>query len=100
MIFPKIGTFDKTMKKTIGNLRKMVFELDTFLLLEEKGLARVIQMDGVGCEKFAERVYYYVGSIVNDQTEGRVKLKRVNHMLLVKELAYRSGIYSIILQRD
>ena len=31
MIFPKIGIFDKTMKKTIGNLRKMVFELDTFL---------------------------------------------------------------------
>lgn len=52
-------------------------ELDTFLLLEEKGLARVIRMDGVGCERFAERVYCYVGSIVNDQTEGRVKLKRV-----------------------
>ena len=39
--------------------------------------AQVLTMDGVGCEKFAERVYYYVGSIVNDQTEGRVKLKRV-----------------------
>jgi len=31
MIFPKIGIFDKTIKKIIGNLRKIVFEFDTFL---------------------------------------------------------------------
>jgi hypothetical protein len=31
MIFPKIGIFDNTIKKIIGNLRKIVFEFDTFL---------------------------------------------------------------------
>ena len=31
MIFLKIGIFDKTIKKIIGNLRKIVFEFDTFL---------------------------------------------------------------------
>ena len=38
MMFPKIGTFDKTMKKTIGNLRKIVFEFDTFLYSFKKSL--------------------------------------------------------------
>tara|TARA_B100000497_G_scaffold79216_1_gene88440 strand:+ start:250 stop:435 length:186 start_codon:yes stop_codon:yes gene_type:complete len=31
MIFPKIGIFEKIMKKIIGSFRKIVFEFDTFL---------------------------------------------------------------------
>lgn len=52
-------------------------ELNTFLLLEERGLAKVVVMNGVGCEKFAEHVYDYVASIVDEQTHGRVKLTKV-----------------------
>ena len=28
--------------------------------LESKGLAKVVEMNGVGCEKFAEHVFNYV----------------------------------------
>ena len=51
--------------------------LNDFIALEEKGLAKVIQMDGVGCEKFAEHVYNYVAPIIDEDTGGRVRLASV-----------------------
>lgn len=51
--------------------------LNDFLALEEKGLAKVIQMDGVGCEKFAEHVYNYVAPLIDEAEGGRVRLSSV-----------------------
>lgn len=53
-------------------------ETDSFISLQEKGLARVLWFrDGVGCERFAEFVYTHVARIVPIQTGGRVRLKSV-----------------------
>ena len=46
-------------------------EMKTFLELEEKGLARVVVMNGVGCEKFAEHAFYFADKLVKDMTNGR-----------------------------
>ena len=51
--------------------------LSDFVALEEKGLAKVVQMDGVGCEKFAEHVYNYISPIIDEDTGGRVRLSSV-----------------------
>ena len=45
--------------------------------LGDKGLAKVVEMEGVGCEKFAEHVYNFVAPQVKEQTNSRVKLKSV-----------------------
>tara|TARA_B100000029_G_scaffold503045_1_gene579332 strand:+ start:3648 stop:4169 length:522 start_codon:yes stop_codon:yes gene_type:complete len=51
--------------------------VEDFMDLDKKGLAKVILMDGVGCEKFAEHVYNYVGPLVEEDTGGRVRLSLV-----------------------
>ena len=51
--------------------------LNDFLALEEKGLAKVIQMDGVGCEKFAEYTFNSVDGHISSETKNRVKLVSV-----------------------
>lgn len=48
-----------------------------FKLLETNGLAKVILMDGVGCEKFAEHVFSHVSPLVEEGTGGRVRLSSV-----------------------
>jgi 6-pyruvoyltetrahydropterin/6-carboxytetrahydropterin synthase len=48
-----------------------------FKLLEANGLAKVILMDGVGCEKFAEHVFSHVSPLVEEGTGGRVRLSSV-----------------------
>ena len=52
-------------------------ELLNLTELGTKGLAKVVEMNGVGCEKFAEHVYNFVAPQVKEQTGGRVKLKSV-----------------------
>ena len=52
-------------------------ELLNLTELGEKGLANVVEMNGVGCEKFAYHVYNHVAPEVRKQTGGRVKLKSV-----------------------
>ena len=52
-------------------------ELLNLTELGDKGLAKVVEMNGVGCEKFAEHVYNFVAPQVKEQTGGRVKLKSV-----------------------
>jgi len=52
-------------------------ELLNLTELGQKGLANVVEMDGVGCEKFAYHVYNHVAPQVRKQTGGRVKLKSV-----------------------
>ena len=58
--------------------------------MKNKGLANVVVMDGVGCEKFAEHVYKFVAPEVEKQTDQRVRLKSVE----VFEHGANSAIYS------
>lgn len=46
-------------------------EMKTFLQLEEQGLARVVVMNGVGCEKFAEHAFYFADKLVKQMTNNR-----------------------------
>ena len=57
--------------------------------LESKGLAKVVEMNGVGCEKFAEHVFNYVAPQVSNETAKRVKLASVE----VFEHGSNSAVY-------
>lgn len=63
---------------------------DDLYNLKTVGLANVVVMDGVGCEKFAEHVYKFVAPEVAKQTKKRVRLKSVE----VFEHGANSAIYS------
>lgn len=65
-------------------------KFDDLYALKEKGLANVVIMEGVGCEKFAEHVYKFVAPEVEKQTDKRVRLKSVE----VFEHGANSAIYS------
>ena len=39
--------------------------------LQDKGLAKVVVLPGVGCEKFAEEAFWYADSVVKNMTNGR-----------------------------
>lgn len=65
-------------------------KFDDLFALKEKGIANVVIMDGVGCEKFAEHVYKYVAPEVAKQTKDRVRLQSVE----VFEHGANSAIYS------
>jgi len=41
------------------------------LELEAKGLAKVVVMPGVGCEKFAEHAFHKADALVKEMTDGR-----------------------------
>ena len=58
-------------------------ELLNLTELGEKGLANVVEMNGVGCEKFAYHVYNHVAPEVRKQTGGRVKLKSLKCLNMV-----------------
>lgn len=49
-----------------------VDEIRDFII--NSGIARGLFVHGVGCEKFAQHVFEYVFPIVDEQTNGRVKL--------------------------
>ena len=46
-------------------------EMETFKMLEEKGLAELTVVDGVGVEKFAEHAAKYADELVRTLTEDR-----------------------------
>ena len=52
-------------------------ELDSFKQLSEKGLIQLRILDHVGCEKFAKYVYDYINSKIFTETEGRVRVVKV-----------------------
>jgi 6-pyruvoyltetrahydropterin/6-carboxytetrahydropterin synthase len=52
-------------------------KLDDFKQLETVGIAKIVTMDGVGCEKFAEHVYSHVAPKVLSESEQRVRLVSV-----------------------
>lgn len=51
--------------------------LNEFYELEKKGAAKIVVMDGVGIEKFAERVYYVSNDFVKSLSIGRVWVEQV-----------------------
>ena len=52
-------------------------ELNSFKNLEEKGLIQLRILNHVGCEKFAEYVFNYINTKVFEETEGRVRVLKV-----------------------
>lgn len=53
---------------------------DSFLKMEEAGVAQVRVVPAVGAERFAEYVYTKVNEFVQKETEGRVRVVRVEFM--------------------
>ena len=51
--------------------------LDDFKQLEKLGIAKIVEMDGVGCEKFAEHVFRFVAQKVAIESMYRVRLVSV-----------------------
>ena len=65
-------TFDHTLAVDKNDPEmKVIMELDKF------DLARIVILDGVGCEKFAEHVFNYVSGIIKSDTKDRVRLSSV-----------------------
>jgi len=46
-------------------------QLDKILDLQELGLAEVVVMNGVGCEKFAEQAFHFANDLVKEISGGR-----------------------------
>ena len=46
-------------------------EIDRIMRLQDEGLAEVVVMNGVGCEKFAEHAFHFANDLVRKQTGGR-----------------------------
>ena len=53
---------------------------DSFLKMNEAGVAQVRVVPAVGAERFAEYVYTKVNEFVQKETDGRVKVVRVEFM--------------------
>ena len=51
--------------------------LDDFKQLEKLGIAKIVEMDGVGCEKFAEYVFEYLNEKIEVETGGRARVHKV-----------------------
>ena len=66
--------------------------LQEFLGLEQKGLADVVVMNGVGCEKFAEQAYHFANDLVQKQTNGRCYATQCE----VREHGANSAIYKAV----
>jgi len=53
---------------------------ESFLKMNEAGAAQVRVVPAVGAERFAEFVYHKVNKFVREETEGRVRVVRVEFM--------------------
>ena len=76
----------KCMSKILGVPKK-----NDLLLLETQGLASIVQLEGVGVEKFAEHAWRKANEIVNQMTNGRCKCVRVE----CAEHGANSAIYEV-----
>tara|TARA_R100000773_G_C4201479_1_gene103872 strand:- start:116 stop:598 length:483 start_codon:yes stop_codon:yes gene_type:complete len=52
-------------------------ELSRFEEMDEQGLIQLRLLDDVGCEKFAYFVYQYLNKKIQEETNGRVKVHKV-----------------------
>ncbi len=57
--------------------------------LEGKGLAEIVLMDGVGCEKFAEHAFNFASNMISEKYGDRCWVESVE----VREHGANSGIY-------
>ena len=57
--------------------------------LEPKGLAEIVLMDGVGCEKFAEHAFNFASNMISEKYGDRCWVESVE----VREHGANSGIY-------
>ena len=46
-------------------------EIDRIMKLQDEGLAEVVVMNGVGCEKFAEHAFHFANDLVRKESGGR-----------------------------
>ncbi len=46
-------------------------QADHLKMLQDSGLAQIVFMDGVGCEKFAEHAFDHANSLIDKKTDGR-----------------------------
>jgi len=51
--------------------------IDSFLKMDEHGVAQVRVIPSVGCEKFAEYIYSKLNPWVKEETDGRVRITKV-----------------------
>lgn len=65
--------------------------IESFKLMGQAGAAQVRILPAVGAEKFAEYVYNKLQEFVNEETEGRVKIARVEFMENGKNSAIYEG---------
>ena len=63
--------------------------IESFKLMDQAGAAQIRILPAVGAEKFAEYIYNKLQEFVNQETEGRVKIVRVEFM----EHGRNSAIY-------
>ena len=54
--------------------------LESFKLMNQAGAAQIRILPAVGAEKFAEYIYNKLQEFINQETEGRVKIVRVEFM--------------------
>ena len=47
-------------------------QIQRILKLQDEGLAEVVVVNGVGCEKFAEHAFHFANDLVKELTGGRV----------------------------
>ena len=64
-------------------------ELDRLMKLQQEGLAEVVILNGVGCEKFAEQAFHYANDLVKKMSNGRCFCVSCE----VKEHGANSAIY-------
>jgi 6-pyruvoyltetrahydropterin/6-carboxytetrahydropterin synthase len=65
--------------------------IESFKLMGQAGAAQVRILPAVGAEKFAEYVYNKLQEFINQETEGRVKIVRVEFMENGKNSAIYEG---------
>lgn len=63
--------------------------IESFKLMDQAGAAQIRILPAVGAEKFAEYVFNKLQEFINQETEGRVKIVRVDFM----EHGRNSAIY-------
>jgi 6-pyruvoyltetrahydropterin/6-carboxytetrahydropterin synthase len=51
--------------------------LETFQQMDKDGIIQLRILSAVGCEKFAEHLYYKINTFLKEETQGRVKATKV-----------------------
>jgi 6-pyruvoyltetrahydropterin/6-carboxytetrahydropterin synthase len=54
--------------------------IESFKLMDRAGAAQVRILPAVGAEKFAEYIFHKLQEFINEETEGRVRIHRVEFM--------------------